>query len=355
MFGSAILDVLIGLVLVYLLLSIACTALNEAISSLLQQRGKHLFEGVKNLLNDPDFTGLAQQIYSHGLVDGLSRDAADPKKLTRKPSYMPAGTFSLALIDILSAKGAIANAAGVGARAGQSAGAPQALQPASDPIAAANALAANLEKELDFGRSLAAEAPNAMANIQAAVEHLPGGHTKESLLVLLDKSRRDVSSAAEQVAAFQKNVENWFNDAMDRVSGWYKRWTQVMLLVLALGLVVLANADTLKIINRLESDPALRASLANAAQDVVKNNGSNADNPAVQAAIAKAESLGLPIGWSRTSWDEATVSPLQAITKLLGLLLTVLATSLGAPFWFDTLSRIANVRGSGPPAGPAKA
>ena len=142
MFGSAILDVAAGLFLVYLLLSIVCTALNEAISSMLQQRGKHLFEGIKNLLNDPGFTGLAQQIYNHGLVDGLSRDAADPNKPTRKPSYMPAGTFSLALLDILTAKGALANS-GIGAAAGAGAG-------AGAPNAS-NSVSSSLEQDLAFG------------------------------------------------------------------------------------------------------------------------------------------------------------------------------------------------------------
>src|SRR5215471_106221 len=110
MFGSAILDVAIGLFMIYLMLSLVCTAVNESIASFTQQRGKHLLEGVKNLLNDPDLTGLAKQIYSHGLVDSLSRNAANANKQNRPPSYMPAGTFSLALLDILKSHGAIANA-----------------------------------------------------------------------------------------------------------------------------------------------------------------------------------------------------------------------------------------------------
>jgi hypothetical protein len=314
---------------------------------MLQQRGKHLFEGIKNLLNDPNFTGLAQQVYNHGLVDGLSRDAADPNKPNRKPSYMPSGTFSLALLDILTARGAIASS-GVASAASAVAG-------AGAPNAVPNKLSLDLENDLAFGRELASHAPDAMANIQAALEHLAPGHTREALLVLLDKSRRDATTTLDQVAAFQKNVEDWFNDAMDRVSGWYKRWTQLTLLAIAAVLVVLANADTLNLINRLESDSALRASLVTAAQDVVKNNTNsiNADSASVKTAIAKAETLGLPIGWSRAPWA-ATATPTQMIMKLLGLLMTVLAASLGAPFWFDTLSKVANLRGSGPPAGPDK-
>ncbi|HEU4854829.1 MAG TPA: hypothetical protein VFS89_06010, partial [Nitrosospira sp.] len=60
LFGSNILEVGIAVIFVYLLLSIVCTAFNEGIASLIDKRGKNLVEGIKNLLNDPKFTGLAQ-------------------------------------------------------------------------------------------------------------------------------------------------------------------------------------------------------------------------------------------------------------------------------------------------------
>src|SRR5713226_6249121 len=105
MFGSSILDVAIGMIFVYLFLSLICSALNEGIASLINKRGNILFEGIKNLLNDPKFTGLAQQLYTHGLVDGISQEATNPEKPNRLPSYMPSNHFALALIDILGSQG----------------------------------------------------------------------------------------------------------------------------------------------------------------------------------------------------------------------------------------------------------
>lgn len=74
--------------------------------------------------------------------------------------------------------------------------------------------------------------PDPLGNIQTAVEKLPNGHTKETLLVLIDKTKRETALVSKEIAAagqrverFRENVENWFNQAMDRVSGWYKRWT----------------------------------------------------------------------------------------------------------------------------------
>src|SRR5450631_3959339 len=106
MFGSNILDVAIGVVFIYLLLSLICSGINEGIASMLNKRGQILFEGIKNLLNDPTFTGLAQKLYTHGLVDGISQDAINPDKPNRLPSYMSSNTFAMALLDILTAHNA---------------------------------------------------------------------------------------------------------------------------------------------------------------------------------------------------------------------------------------------------------
>ena len=102
MFGSSVLEVAIGIIFFYLLMSLVTTSLHETFSSLINKRGKNLFDGIKNLLNDPKFTGLAQQLYAHGLVDGISQNATNSEKPNRLPSYMGANIFSLALIDILA-------------------------------------------------------------------------------------------------------------------------------------------------------------------------------------------------------------------------------------------------------------
>src|ERR1700730_12469376 len=241
MFGSSVLDVAIGLIFIYLLLSLACTALNEVLASFLNKRGAYLFEGVKNLLNDPAFTGLAQQIYNHGLVDSLSRDATSPRIGNRMPSYLSSATFSLALLDVLGARGAIgaahggllsaaeraddafaaasadaksdpkragdlarAAAARDAARTALEAAAAQArsaadqaaldagAQPPS-PGALESALQAQ-ERSLTAARTIADTAPHPLANLQQAVEQLPDGHTKESLLVLIAKTRREATA-----------------------------------------------------------------------------------------------------------------------------------------------------------------
>ena len=409
MFGSSILEVAIGVIFIYLLFSLISSAINEYISSLLNKRGENLFEGIKNLLNDPNFTGLAQKLYNHGLVDGISQASKDPNKPNRRPSYMPSRTFAVALLDILRSQSAgqtwkdIAERRKIDAAAAKAKldtnprdpilqkafnDAQSALEQAeailtkvdavkqaydeadcaagkvSGPKDTKNLKTAKekLEKALTQGRLLAAGLPEPLENVYRAVSTLPDGHTKQSLLVLIDETKQaadvlsQVHAAADEIERLRENIEGWFNDAMDRVSGWYKRWTQRILLGIAIVLVLAANVDTLMLVQRLSRDHALRASIVAAAESAARSDtGSAGEN-----LLAQVDNLGLPLGWTLDREDAystgqipncATAPRSECLVgwalKLVGLLISIIAIQFGAPFWFDTLSKFINLRGAG--------
>ena len=408
MFGSNVLDVAVGVVFIYLLLSLVCTAISEAVATFINRRGENLFAGIKNLLNDPQFTQPAQQLYTHGLVAGISQDASNPRKRNRLPSYMAPNTFASALLDILASQGAGGSLRELAARreselqalnerfaanaddavlradiakaqaalntarafAGQAgmldkvhSEAGSAARVVKGPGDVANLLAASkkFDAALLLGRALAAQCPDPLSNLQSGVERLPDGHTKQSLLVLLDKTRRETAHisdhaalARHQLERFQANVETWFNESMDRVAGWYKRWSQKILLAIAVVLVVAVNADTIMLVKRLTRDSALRAAVVTVAEGAV-HNGQAAER---QHLLTQAGRLGLPLGWvvDESDPDHTDQKPQDVygwLFKAAGLLLSVLAVSLGAPFWFDTLSKFINLRGAGRPPGAA--
>jgi hypothetical protein len=98
-----------GIVSIYLLLlSLLCAALTEGVAMFLQARSIHVFIGIKNLLDVPKSTHLTEQLYTHGLIEGVSQHASDPAKPIGPPFYVSPANFSLALLDILSARGIIA-------------------------------------------------------------------------------------------------------------------------------------------------------------------------------------------------------------------------------------------------------
>ncbi|MBN3818676.1 hypothetical protein G3N57_19570 [Paraburkholderia sp. Se-20369] len=107
MFGSNSLETATRLVFVYLSISLVCSSPTEAIAWILNRRGKMLRTGIKDLLNDPSYKRLAQQLYSHGLVCSISQYAAIQARANWWPSYMSSATFAPALADMLSSRGGV--------------------------------------------------------------------------------------------------------------------------------------------------------------------------------------------------------------------------------------------------------
>ena len=353
MFGSDILGVAIGLVLVYLLLSIICTATNELIEAALKNRAKDLERGIREMLGgDAAASALASKIYNHALIFGLFKGGYDAKSTGNLPSYIPARNFSLALLDVLQP-------------ADQSARSGTTLL-ASPSTLSLNPAAATVSQTL---------APANLRNLVSASTTL-GQKPKQALLALIDASAGDAQK-------LQGNLEGWYNTSMDRVAGWYKRRTQVIILCLSLLVVLAVNADTIALFKSIANDPALRNSLVAAAPEYAKaaqqspsatpinenacgRKSSNecrvavtvcASSPAspecrVATNMERIGSLGLPIGWDRDDhrvWPEngdwhSTDFWTAWGSKVTGWLLTALAISLGAPFWFDVLNKFMTAR-----------
>ena len=305
-FGSTMLEIAIGMIFVYLLMSLLCSALAEFFESLAKFRAKDLERGIGQLLGNPQITAA---FFNNPLVKPLFEE--------RKPSYIPARTFSLALWNMATAAAE---------------GSPTAV--------------AGVTKDLGLLRSTITTLPP-----QVLPEILKG-----SLVSLIDEASGDFEKA-------RTNIEHWYNDAMDRVAGGYKRRTHWILIGLGLVLSAGLNVDSVGIVNALSHNEELRATVVAAAENYAKTplpqatqGGADADaqkqfDEAV-ARIGKMRSqineLGLPIGWS---WKSIKVDPRGLpgdfggwLMKLVGWLLTAFAVSQGAPFWFDMLNKIIVIR-----------
>jgi hypothetical protein len=130
--------------------------------------------------------------------------------------------------------------------------------------------------------------------------------------------------------SFKKRISAWFDASMDRLSGIYKRQTQWWSFCIALGLAALLNVDAIGLAQQLWVDPTISANAA-----AIKT------TPDYQAAFALWSS-SFPVGWGPHGAGH-WVWP----TMALGWLLTACATIFGAPFWFDTLQRFVQLRGTG--------
>jgi hypothetical protein len=286
MFDFAALDVALGLIFVYLVLALVCSALNETISSVFSWRASFLREGVANLL-DPDNRSngqeLVKKLYAHPVLNALIRPVSRSQKL-RYPAYLPARVFASALLDF--------------------------------------------------------DATGAKRSVEDAIEAVPSAQARKALTTLWIEANGDA-------VAFRRAVESWFDDAMERVSGWYRRRVHLVMWLLAIAVAVGLNVDTIRIADHLWKDRTVR--------DVVvartQNPPSATQAPPISGVATSVDTLKeleLPIGWSaetrpNDSWDWF----LTALTKAIGLLLTAAALTLGAPFWFDLLGKVARVRSAG--------
>jgi hypothetical protein len=299
MLGSEVLDVAIGVIFMFLLVSIIASAVREGLEAWLKTRATHLELGLRELLQDPQGTGLVKQFFEHPLIYSLYSGHYTPQQTSKLPaalrrgrnlpSYIPSRNFALAMMD-MAARGPEVH----------------------DKNSHANSGAMTFEA------------------IRANISLIQSPPVQRALLIALDNARGDLQKVRE-------NLEDWYNSSMDRVSGWYKRSTQWMLFGIGFAIAIAMNVNTMVVADHLYREKTARNAVVAQAQSAVAN-------PAYASRKydeikEDLKSLTLPIGGSPL--DDFKGRPFRSLG---GWLLTALAASLGAPFWFDLLNKLMVVR-----------
>lgn len=422
------LDVAIGLAFVYLLLSLICTAMNEWVATIFRLRAVTFRRAVRRLVDAPVVPSgnaaaarhdepakreerLSDRVMAHALIRSIS----DHRGI---PAYVPARRFVAALKDTMASTASTAGTTGSDTKA-----------PGAGDRSRVQSDATHVMAQIQ-----------ALRNVRSPSASSGGGATDDTDEVLME----------------------WFNDGMERASGWYKRQVLWITLGTAALVTVLANADTLVAARILWHDPTTRSAVVALAQERAKHprpaeSGSiqaarypDADRPVIDPGSAEVKPVGAQtpaaagapsnpaptervseddeekdadapaaapegglsedekaalaqlMGWSRefkatnasvcaarqrvinrdckagseaspecrASIDAGTAdgrcvhggSGLEptdhfamtyggltalALPHLPGWLITIVAISLGAPFWFDTLKHFVNIRGGG--------
>lgn len=332
MLNSQILEVAVGVVFVFLIASLLATAVREMLEGLLKTRAVHLERGIRQLLNDPDGTEATKAIFDHPQLYGLFDGVYDPDKLTvfRKriflfgsrrqtqtlkngavqtsdakrlplfskfPSYIPSRNFALAVLDLVGAG----------------------------------------------GRDQGAGGSAVMETLRANAMALRPGKVRDAVLVALSEAGNDFDRA-------RTSLEAWFDSGMDRVSGWYKRESQVLLLLIGLATAVVFNIDAVHVTRGLAASNSVRQQLLLQATDVqakvAQHQAATGEAGLADEALVTAKTgLGDLIGWQHPGrWDFSWAGILNGLYILLGWLITGIAISLGAPFWFDMLNKVMVIR-----------
>jgi hypothetical protein len=328
MFDSSILDVAMGVIMAFLAVSLITSAVVEAINSALKLRSTSLLSGIQQLVNDPGLQNLAKDLYGHAAINprGSPQGSPQPKSLvsrltfglvnpapgpnadarfTRLPAYIDRQQFAAALLDITTLSAASAANAG---------------QPAAARVDA----------------------------LITAIDNLGANPQIQKLLTgMIQRAEGDLTKIHAEMAA-------WFDSAMDRVGGAFKRWTQLASFVIALAIAMLFNVNTLQLAHTLWLQPtvASQLKLPDIAAKAATTATAASPYPSADAAATFLDKQ-LPVGWRHGAFllDDAKTYFWQSwdgLALLPGWLITAFATLFGAPFWFDVLQGAVRLKGTGP-------
>jgi hypothetical protein len=337
---SAVVDTVIGLSFAFFVLSLAASAIAEWVATVLKKRSKYLLRGLRAMLEgtpeDPD--GAATRFWTAVSAERtITKDALRVLDGTR-PSAADGTPLARLLRHPLIAAQAQRRAGG------------SVTRPPSY-LAASTVAAAVLDE-------FVGDDPRAMLEGRVAANALP-----EPLSTTLTALARQADGS---VAAFASGVESWYDAQMARVSGYYKRWIKRWILVIAAALVLVMHIDALSMAGTLWRDPEVRqavVALASPSSCDAQKNDQQAYIACLNTEAAGLRSAGLsvgpPAGCAFTDpgacllpQRPAPYTPRDVVAVVAGLLLSVLAASLGAPFWFQVLTRLASLRNTGDKPAP---
>jgi hypothetical protein len=227
------------------------------------------------------------------------------------------------------------------------------LRPNINEVVAAVKMSSAIYQEIEA--SIKDKDSETFKGIQQAIETLPPSVVK-NLEVLAKRAQARVKTAEEGMNALRLEIENTFNSSMERASGVYKRNAKGVAILIGLAIATAANADAFHMVNRLSKDSALRDTITNSAGEIVIKNQNQTIDALKSDADRVLTDIALPIGWTDVNlnqqlhWKRASnqaFPTIKIITLIPGWIVSGIAIAMGAPFWFDLLSKVVNVRNAG--------
>jgi hypothetical protein len=331
-FGSTVLDVVIGLMFIFFVFSLLVSGINEFVRKLLNTRSKVLWESIRRMLDEGEFTyptsrtvsiapeptrdvstGLAppgsagavgvagtddtlfDQFFNHPIISRLD---PTPQGKKSRITHIPGREFGLAMVDILAPR--------------NEAGAPM------------------------------------WSEIEDRVDTLPAP-LRSQFQVLLAEAQGDIKQ-------FRIAIEGWFDSGMERVSDWYKKRSRKAMFAYGLLVAGLFNVSAVVITADLYQDEIIRETVVGLAEQNLAEASADAtgaecaDRACIEANINDLIETRVPVLWRQCPiGNEETrlcgfESPARTAASLIGWIVTAAALSMGAAFWFSLLKKAFEVR-----------
>jgi hypothetical protein len=299
MTGSIALDVVIGMVFIYTLYSLLTTTVVELIASVTRLRAINLTRGITRMLDDSSGnTVFAHLFFKQPLIKYLGSGP-----LVRKPSYLSAQNFAKGVIQVLKEEG-------------------KATNPPEQ---------------------------STLRLIQATLYDNGTFADKETVQYM----RSLLEDAQNDLERFKNSLEQWYDDTMERVSSWYKNWIQVITFIIGFLIAGLFNVDSIKITRTLSQDPKVREQSIAMATALSENkelaNRVLKSDTAMSQFVTTLSDIYKQGAETKNVLSMEGYSPISSDfwnSSIMGWMITAIALSLGAPFWFDMLNKVVKLRSS---------
>jgi len=336
---DAILEVAIGLVFAWMVLSLGVMQVQEWISKLFQWRANSLEQAILDMFRGEK--KLVDQFYDHPFIKELCKLDKEGK-IVKKPDFIPNDVFGKVGFEILMSAG----------KSEQEAPPPEAM---SFGVMSAGVDEAKASVNPELARTMDRLFPGMGKPTEIGAVSFGLGETIQ-----------DIGQKANE---YRKNVENWFDKVMNQSSSWYKENAQKWALIIGVVLAFLLNIDSVNIMTTLWREPTVRQALV----EQVSATQPDTNTPTVGEIPDYFAALTLPVGWTTIPTDEpgACNSFVNSegrfairsgndcrllvnvpksndfwgwVVKVLGLLISGAAAMQGAPFWFDLLKKLIGLR-----------
>ncbi len=323
-------DILLGITVIMLIASMAVTVLTQSINSLLNLRGRHLWRGLGDLIQQIDpkleraiVDQISNAILTHPMISHV---------LQRRGDTIHREEFTKFLMDLAAGDSPDSHKNPL----------PAAIVEELKNLLQKNGIddpAATLDKVRNRALQLEMENPELAANVRSGMALMQEANSR-----LIAK------------------INSWFDLTVDRVSDRFTASTRLITVVCSIAVVLAMQLDTIDIINRLSMDDGLRSSLVSEASHLLPKQpdaGNEAGNPE-----AGTKDDGYKITKEQMTTELDTLKQLGVINVIdvqnlnlqewcahwhksnpFGIILSVFLLSLGAPFWYGTLKNLLKLRG----------
>jgi hypothetical protein len=390
MLGSGIIDVAIGLAFVFGVTAALSSVFTELIARFLGLRGAYLLRGLRELLDSStvatDLTkvkgdyeawqNIMKGIPAEGASAGRAGTPAEGTSAGGTSAKVPSATGALLGSPILRSQGMTGQISSreltlPAAEEGRPAPLPRGTRKARRSLPSYISATSFADALIDL-MVPNAEGQTTMDAIKGSLESLQK-ELPPSVSPLVGSLQALVTSTGGDIKLFRISVENWYDDHMARVSGWYKRHVAKITTVIGAILVLLLNINTLTIGRTLYTNSVVRTAVSSVAAKTTSCQSKSQQDclAGLQSQLSAATQAGLPIGWGTVAdcaapkascnWlDQRGIfsrhggSGWEIVLVLIGFLITIIALTPGARFWFDLLGKLGSLRTTGPkPTAPA--